>query len=71
MHITLMVRDYDEAIELYVNKLKFELIDDTYQTEQDERWIVISLPDSNGVSLLLARVSKPTQNDLIGNQTDG
>ena len=59
VHIALVVKDYDEAIDFYVNKLKFELIEDTYQAEQDKRWVVVSPPGSEGVSLLLARASKP------------
>ena len=55
----------------YVNKLKFELIEDTYQAEQDKRWVVVSPPGSNGVSLLLARASKPEKNDFVGNQAGG
>jgi predicted enzyme related to lactoylglutathione lyase len=57
VHIALVVNDYDEAIDFYVNKLKFDLIEDTYQAEQDKRWVVVSPPGSNGVSLLLARAS--------------
>lgn len=71
MHVAIIVKDYDEAIEFYVNKLKFELIEDTYQPEQDKRWVVVAPPGSNGVSLLLARASKPEQNNFIGNQTGG
>ncbi|MDN3612350.1 VOC family protein [Vibrio ostreicida] len=71
VHISLVVRDYDEAIDFYVNKLQFELIEDTYQPEQDKRWVVVAPPNSNGVSLLLARASKPEQLDFIGNQTGG
>jgi catechol 2,3-dioxygenase-like lactoylglutathione lyase family enzyme len=71
VHIALVVKDYDEAIDFYVNKLKFELIEDTYQAEQDKRWVIVSPPGSNGVSLLLARASKPEQLDFIGNQTGG
>lgn len=66
-----MVRDYDEAIDFYVNKLKFDLIEDTYQPEQDKRWVVVSPPGSNGVTLLLARASKPEQNAFVGNQSGG
>ena len=66
-----MVKDYDEAIDFYVNVLKFELIEDTYQPEEDKRWVVVSPPGSNGVSLLLARASKPEQNNFIGNQAGG
>jgi len=71
VHISLVVKDYDEAIDFYVNKLKFDLIEDTYQPEQDKRWVVVSPPGSDGVSLLLARASKPEQLDFIGNQTGG
>ena len=39
VHIALVVRDYDEAIEFYTKKLNFELLDDTYQPEQDKRFI--------------------------------
>lgn len=71
IHIALVVRDYDEAIDFYVNKLKFELVEDTYQPEQDKRWVVVSPPGSNGTTLLLARASKPEQLDFIGNQSGG
>jgi len=71
VHIALVVRDYDEAIEFYTKKLNFELIDDTYQPEQDKRWVVVSPPGSNGTTLLLARASKPIQEDFIGNQSGG
>ena len=71
VHIALVVKDYDEALDFYVNKLKFELIEDTYQPEQDKRWVVVSPPNSNGVTLLLARASKPEQLDFIGNQAGG
>ncbi|PSU35809.1 VOC family protein [Photobacterium lutimaris] len=71
VNIALVVKDYDEAIDFYVNKLKFELIEDTYQPEQDKRWVVVAPPNSDGASLLLARASKPEQLDVIGNQTGG
>lgn len=71
VHIALVVKDYDEAIDFYVNKLQFELIEDTYQPEQDKRWVVVSPPGSRGVTLLLARASKPEQEAFIGNQTGG
>ncbi|OLQ91621.1 hypothetical protein BIY21_13225 [Vibrio ponticus] len=71
VHIALVVKDYDEAIDFYVSKLNFELVEDTYQPEQDKRWVVVSPPGSNGVTLLLARASKPEQLDYIGNQAGG
>lgn len=71
VHIALVVKDYDEALDFYVNKLKFELIEDTYLPEEDKRWVVVAPPNSRGVSLLLARASKPEQLDYIGNQAGG
>lgn len=71
VHIALIVRDYDEAIDFYVNKLKFELVEDSYQAEQDKRWVVVAPPGSKGASILLARASKPEQFDFIGNQAGG
>lgn len=71
IHVALVVKDYDEAIDFYVNKLKFELVEDTYQAEQDKRWVVISPPGSKGMTLLLACASKPEQDNFIGNQSGG
>ena len=69
VHIALVVKDYDEAIAFYTQKLNFELIEDSYQPEQDKRWVVISPPGSNGTTLLLAKASKPEQESFIGNQS--
>ncbi|CCN71536.1 VOC family protein [Vibrio nigripulchritudo] len=71
VHIALVVKDYDEAIDFYVNTLNFELIEDTYQPDQDKRWVVVSPPGSKGVTLLLARASKEEQEPFIGNQAGG
>ena len=71
VHVALVIRDYDEAIEFYTKKLHFTLVEDTYQPEQDKRWVVISPPGSSGSTLLLARASKPEQELFIGNQTGG
>lgn len=71
VHVALVVRDYDEAINFYTQKLHFELIEDTYQPEQDKRWVVVSPPGSNGVTLLLARASEPEQEAFVGNQSGG
>lgn len=71
VHIALVVRDYDEAIEFYTKKLNFTLVEDTYQPQQDKRWVVVSPPGSTGTTLLLARASKPEQELFIGNQTGG
>lgn len=71
VHIALVVRDYDEAIDFYTKKLHFTLVEDTYQPEQDKRWVVVAPPGSEGTTLLLARASKPEQEAFIGNQTGG
>jgi len=71
VHIALVVRDYDEAIDFYTNKLHFTLIEDTYQPAQDKRWVVVAPPGSAGTTLLLARASKPEQEPFIGNQAGG
>jgi catechol 2,3-dioxygenase-like lactoylglutathione lyase family enzyme len=71
VHVALVVRDYDEAIDFYTQKLKFELIEDTYQPEQDKRWVVVAPPGSSGTSLLLARAATPEQETFIGRQSGG
>ncbi len=71
VHIALVVRDYDEAIAFYTQKLNFDLIEDLYQPEQDKRWVVVAPPNSTGTTILLAKASKPIQEDFIGNQTGG
>lgn len=71
IHVALVVRDYDEAIAFYCQKLHFELVEDTYQPEQDKRWVVVSPPGSSGTTLLLARASKPEQEEFIGRQSGG
>ena len=71
IHIALVVRDYDEAIEFFCQKLHFELVEDTYQPEQDKRWVVVAPPGSSGTTLLLARASTSEQEAFIGNQTGG
>lgn len=71
LHVALVVRDYDEAIDFYCRKLHFTLVEDTYQPEQDKRWVVVAPPDSSGTTLLLARASAPEQEPFIGRQTGG
>lgn len=71
VHIALVVRDYNEAIEFYVDKLGFNLLDDSYQPDQDKRWVVVSPPGSKETTLLPARASKPEQESFIGNQSGG
>ena len=61
VHVALVVRDYDEAVEFYTQKLNFVLVEDTYQPEQDKRWVVVAPPGSAGTSLLLARATNEEQ----------
>ena len=71
--ISLVVRDYDEALAFYVGKLDFKLIEDSYIPEQDKRWVVIEPPGANGqgAKLLLARGANDHQQTRIGDQTGG
>jgi uncharacterized protein (TIGR02246 family) len=70
-HVALVVRDYDEAIAFYCGTLGFTLVEDTYQPEQDKRWVVVSPPGSRATTVLLARASTPDQARAVGNQTGG
>lgn len=70
-HVSLLVRDYDEAIGFYVDVLGFELIEDKPLPEQNKRWVTVAPPGGGGASLLLARASSPEQVALIGEQTGG
>src|SRR5262245_54771994 len=70
-HVALVVRDYDEAIAFYTQKLGFTLVEDTYQPAQDKRWVLVAPPGSEGTSLLLARASKAEQEPFVGNQAGG
>ena len=74
LHVAVVVRDYDEAIDFYTTKLGFKLIEDTYQPEQDKRWVLVApigVTKDSGATILLARPSKPGQKNFIGNQTGG
>ncbi|MCB8982420.1 MAG: VOC family protein [Ardenticatenaceae bacterium] len=71
VHVALVVADYDEAIAFYTEKLHFSLVEDTYQPEQDKRWVVVAPPGSSGTTLLLARATTPEQTAVIGQQTGG
>jgi catechol 2,3-dioxygenase-like lactoylglutathione lyase family enzyme len=69
--VSVVVRDYDEAIAFYVQKLGFTLVEDTYQPAQDKRWVVVSPPGAKESHLLLARASNEHQGTRIGDQTGG
>jgi len=69
--VSLVVRDYDEALAFYVGKLGFELVEDSYLAEQNKRWVVVKPPGAAESGLLLARASTQEQALRIGNQTGG
>lgn len=68
--ITLLVDDYDEAIEFYVNKLNFDLIEDTVLSE-NKRWVLVAPIGSSETRILLAKAENAEQKSRIGNQTGG
>jgi catechol 2,3-dioxygenase-like lactoylglutathione lyase family enzyme len=69
-HITLVVGDYDDAIEFYTTKLNFTLLEDTVLNDT-KRWVLIAPKGSHECSLLLAKAATAEQRARIGNQTGG
>jgi catechol 2,3-dioxygenase-like lactoylglutathione lyase family enzyme len=69
-HLALVVKDYDEAIAFYTDKLDFELLEDTPLSET-KRWVRVRPPGSEGCGLLLAKAANEAQAASIGNQTGG
>jgi catechol 2,3-dioxygenase-like lactoylglutathione lyase family enzyme len=69
-HITLMVDDYDDAINFYTFKLGFQLLEDT-ALSSTKRWVMVKPPGEEGTSLLLAKAANDKQRACIGNQTGG
>tara|TARA_R110002049_G_scaffold44333_5_gene130078 strand:- start:129706 stop:130110 length:405 start_codon:yes stop_codon:yes gene_type:complete len=69
--VAVVVRDYDDAIAFYTEKLGFELVDDTYQPEQDKRWVVVRPRGDGQAGVLLARASNTHQGGYIGDQCGG
>jgi len=69
-YVALVVRDYDEAIEFYQQKLDFVLIEDTV-LDASKRWVLVAPRGSTGTRLLLAKAASPEQTTRIGNQTGG
>ncbi len=69
-HITLVVRDYDEALAFYIEKLGFELVEDT-KLDAGKRWVLVAPPGASKTRLLLAKADGAAQEKAIGNQTGG
>lgn len=68
--ITFVVREYDEAVEFFTQKLGFTLLEDT-PLEEGKRWVLVAPRGSTGTNLLLAKADSPEQESAIGNQTGG
>ena len=68
--VTLLVRDYDEAINFYTKILRFDLIEDT-ALGKGKRWVLVAPANSQETRLLLAKATTPEQESRIGNQTGG
>ena len=69
--LALVVKDFDEAISFYTEKLNFKLVEDTLLPEENKRWVVISPPGSSNCNLLLAKAKNEKQLKAVGNQTGG
>ena len=69
-HIALVVKDYDEAIQFYTQKLGFTLIEDTKLSEE-KRWVLVKPPGAKECSILLAKAANEKQSASIGNQSGG
>jgi catechol 2,3-dioxygenase-like lactoylglutathione lyase family enzyme len=68
--VSLVVRDYDEALDFYINKLDFVLVEDSVLSET-KRWVVVAPDRQSACNLLLAKAATPEQQGSIGNQTGG
>lgn len=72
VYVTLVVRDYDEAIAFYTGVLGFTVVEDTPLPAEQKRWVVVAPPGSGGgAALLLARAATPEQAAVVGDQTGG
>ena len=69
--VSIVVQDYDAAIEFYVGKLGFSLQEDTFQATQNKRWVIVSPPGATASKLLLARATNDHQASRVGDQTGG
>jgi len=69
--VSLVVREYDEALAFFVGKLGFVVVEDSDVPEQSKRWVVVAPPGASESRLLLARASSPEQASRVGSQTGG
>ena len=68
--LALLVRDYDEAIEWFTDRLGFELVEDT-RLSDTKRWVVVAPPGAREAGLLLARAASDEQSAAVGRQGGG
>ncbi|HRQ22161.1 MAG TPA: VOC family protein [Anaerolineales bacterium] len=69
-HVTYLVRDYDEALAYFVEKLHFDILEDVPQGD-GKRWVIVRPRGGEGMSLLLAKAVTPEQEGAVGNQSGG
>ncbi len=69
-HIALVVKDYDEAIKFYTEKLDFTLLENT-KIDENKRWVMIAPTGATECCLLLAKAANQRQTESVGNQTGG
>jgi len=69
-HVTLIVRDYDEAIAFYTKVLGFAL-DSDLDMGDGKRWVVVSPPGAAGCGLLLAEAKTEEEKQAVGRQGAG
>ncbi|NNE87513.1 MAG: VOC family protein [Silicimonas sp.] len=69
--VAIVVSDYDDAIAFYVETLGFELVEDTYQPEQDKRWVVVRPKGEGAAGMLLAKAANERQAGFVGDQAGG
>jgi catechol 2,3-dioxygenase-like lactoylglutathione lyase family enzyme len=73
-YVSLLVRDYDEAIAFFTQSLDFTVVEDRASKDRfgrDKRWVLIRPAGSHGTDLLLAKPSTPDEQNRIGDQTGG
>jgi catechol 2,3-dioxygenase-like lactoylglutathione lyase family enzyme len=70
VHISILVDDYDRAIEFYTQKLDFDLITDERLTEK-KRWVLVKPKGNGDCSILLAKADGENQEKMIGHQAGG
>jgi len=69
-HVAVVVKDYDDAIDFYVNTLDFQLLEDS-KISDEKRWVLVAPPGAKECCLLLAKAANEEQEKSIGNQTGG